>query len=67
MPDIVEHGVTGYIVADVEEMAEALRKVEQLDPEVCREAARRRFDLRQSMNAYLQLYQRIAAMSLKAA
>jgi glycosyltransferase involved in cell wall biosynthesis len=61
LPDIVEHGLTGYIVADVEEMAEALRKVEQLDPQACRDAARRRFDLRRSLSAYLRLYELIAA------
>jgi glycosyltransferase involved in cell wall biosynthesis len=60
LPDIVEHGATGYIVAGVEEMAEALTRVDQLDAEVCRDVARRRFDLRRSVHAYLGLYQLLA-------
>jgi glycosyltransferase involved in cell wall biosynthesis len=61
LPDIVEHGVTGYIVDDVADMAEAVRKADRLDRGACRAVARRRFDLRRCTQAYLDLYRRIAA------
>jgi glycosyltransferase involved in cell wall biosynthesis len=63
LPDIVEHGVTGYIVRDVGEMAQAIGMVDRLDPAKCRARARRRFALERSTSAYLQLYGAIAARS----
>jgi glycosyltransferase involved in cell wall biosynthesis len=67
LPDIVEHGRTGYLVDDVAEMSEALRMTDRLDREACRAIARQRFDLRRSMNAWLELYRRIAAGELSRA
>lgn len=64
LPDIIEDGVTGYIVDNVMHMAEALQKAGRLDREACRALARRRFDLRRSTQAYLDLYRRIAAGEL---
>ena len=61
LPDIVEDGVTGYIVDNVMEMAGALQKAGGLDREACRTLARRRCDLRRCTQAYLDLYRRIAA------
>src|SRR5205085_11918601 len=43
--DLVEPGVTGFLVKDTEEMAEAIVLADKIDPERCREAARRRFSL----------------------
>jgi glycosyltransferase involved in cell wall biosynthesis len=64
LPEVVEHGVTGYIVDTVGEMAEAIRLADRLDRDACRAAARRRFDLRRCTQAYLELYRRIAAGEL---
>lgn len=58
--DIVEHGVTGYLVDDVEAMAAAIAAVDRLDPETCRQQARRRFDLRRVMARHLALYRTLA-------
>lgn len=35
LPEVVDHGITGYIVDDVAGMAEALRTVDQIDSETC--------------------------------
>ena len=61
LPDIVEHGVTGYIVDDVAGMAEAIGRVDAIDPAECRAAACARFPLGRTTAAYLDLYQRLAA------
>jgi glycosyltransferase involved in cell wall biosynthesis len=37
LPDIVEHGKTGFLVRDEREMAEAIVAASRLEPEVCRE------------------------------
>lgn len=61
LAEVVEHGVTGFLVRDEEEMAEAIRAVERLDPEACREAARRRFSAERTVERYLDLYRELAA------
>lgn len=40
-PEIVDHGTTGFLVEDEQEMAAAVLKVTTLDPARCRAAARR--------------------------
>jgi Glycosyl transferases group 1/Glycosyltransferase Family 4 len=61
LPEVIDEGKTGYLVDDVQEMAEAVRLVDRLDPEVCRAAARERFDIKRSTARYLALYERLAA------
>lgn len=61
LPETVEHGRTGFIVDDVAEMAEALARVSEIDPQVCRDTARRRFSLKAMTDAYLALYRTTAA------
>jgi glycosyltransferase involved in cell wall biosynthesis len=56
LTSIVEHGKTGFLVRDVPEMAAALRKVDKIDPQICRQAAQTRFSLRQMSECYLQRY-----------
>jgi glycosyltransferase involved in cell wall biosynthesis len=43
MPEIVEEGVTGYLVGDVQDAVNALSKVSAISREVCAAQARRRF------------------------
>ncbi len=60
LPEVVEHGRTGFIVADEREMAEAIREVDRIDPEACRAAARERFSIDRTAARYLSLYARLA-------
>lgn len=59
LPEIVEHGVTGFLVDSPREMAQAIRAAATLDPEACREAARRRFSAAAMVARYLDLYARL--------
>jgi glycosyltransferase involved in cell wall biosynthesis len=61
LPDIVEHGRTGFIVRDSGEMAWAIKAVNDLDPRACHAAARERFPLERMTNAYLAQYEKLAA------
>jgi glycosyltransferase involved in cell wall biosynthesis len=60
LADVVEHGRTGFLVHDVREMADAIGPAASIDPEVCRETARRRFSAARMVRSYLDLYRRLA-------
>jgi glycosyltransferase involved in cell wall biosynthesis len=59
LPEIVEHGSTGFVVAGEREMAEAIDAVGALDPDTCRAAAQRRFSSTRMAGEYLALYARL--------
>lgn len=60
LPGMVEHGRTGFLVDTPDEMAEALLAAAKLDPEVCRETARRRFSVDRMVQRYLETYEILA-------
>ena len=60
LPEIVEHGRTGFIVSDEQEMAEAIPAAARIEPEVCRAAARERFSLVRTVERYFALYRQLA-------
>ncbi|MER8424672.1 glycosyltransferase [Mesorhizobium sp. M1403] len=62
LPDVVEHGKTGYLVRDVDEMAEAIVAAPGLDPETCRAEARRRFSLDRMVSSYMDAYRALARL-----
>lgn len=63
LPETVEHGRTGFLVRDVDGMAEAIPAARTLDPEVCRRTARERFSFVRMVAQYVDAYQRLAVMS----
>lgn len=58
LPEIVEHGRTGYIVDTAEEMAEAIAIVDRIDANECLRSARERFSSERMTADYLALYRR---------
>lgn len=59
-PEIVEEGVTGYLVRDVAEMAERIRQVDRIDRKRCRERARERWSTLRMAREYAELYESLA-------
>ncbi len=59
--EAVDHGRSGYIVDDVEEMAAAVEWLDRLDPAHGRMVARMRFDYRGMARAYSELFRELAA------
>ncbi len=59
VPEVVEHGVTGLLVSGVEEMADAIGRVDQVDRETCRRVARERFSSRRMVDGYVAMYERM--------
>jgi glycosyltransferase involved in cell wall biosynthesis len=60
LPDLIEHGVTGFLVEDEEQMAEAIGLAPRIEAEVCRRVACERFSVGRMTAEYLALYQRLA-------
>jgi glycosyltransferase involved in cell wall biosynthesis len=61
LPEIVEHGRTGFIVRDVAEMAAAIRVADTIRAEDCRRTAETRFGADRMCAEYIRLYQRLTA------
>jgi glycosyltransferase involved in cell wall biosynthesis len=60
LTEIVQDGVTGFLVDDVCEMADAIGKVATIDPVVCRVYAERHFAADRMVTRYMEVYDRIA-------
>ena len=60
-PEVVQDGVTGFIVDDVDAMAEAVGRVGQISPEACRERVERRFSASRMAEGYERLYENVVA------
>jgi glycosyltransferase involved in cell wall biosynthesis len=61
MPELIEHGVTGFLVDDVEEAVSAVGRVGTLDRGRIRAATVARFDRAGMVDAYLDAYARVIA------
>jgi len=61
LPEIVEHGQTGFIVDDPSELADAMRSAASLSSEACRQAAVSRFSARTMAARYFALYDQMMA------
>ncbi|MBI3288407.1 MAG: glycosyltransferase family 4 protein [Elusimicrobia bacterium] len=59
VPEIVENGVTGWVVENIDEAAAALGKLETFDRRRCRDHFERRFPARRMAEDYLALYRRV--------
>jgi glycosyltransferase involved in cell wall biosynthesis len=60
-PEVIDDGLTGFLVEDVERMAARIREVGHLDRRACRERARERFSARRMAGRYLELYEHLTA------
>jgi len=59
MPELIEHGVTGFLVDSFDEAVAAVDRVGELDRAACRRAVEERFSVERMAEHYLELYERI--------
>ncbi len=57
LSEIVEEGMTGFLVRDGEEMARMIGMSERIDPETCRNVARERFSAGRMIHEYFKVYE----------
>jgi glycosyltransferase involved in cell wall biosynthesis len=59
VPEVIEHGKTGFIVKDVEEGVEAVRNISLLSRGRCRAAFEKRFTAERMAGDYLKIYRQL--------
>ena len=59
MPELIKHGVTGFLANDEKEFAEYMERIEEIDPEACRQSVEQRFDATTMAKAYLERYKEV--------
>jgi glycosyltransferase involved in cell wall biosynthesis len=59
MPELIEHGVTGYLVETLDEAIEAIGRVGEIDRAACRRSVEARFTVERMAERYLDLYRSI--------
>jgi len=57
-PEIVEHGVTGFLSDDDDELAACLRSVDRIDRAACRRHVEVDFSVARMVDAYVDVYER---------
>jgi glycosyltransferase involved in cell wall biosynthesis len=59
VPEVIDDGVTGFIVSDLEDAVRAAERVADLDRRRCRAAFEERFTARRMVRDYLAVYERL--------
>jgi len=60
MPELIEDGKTGFLVSSLEEACQAIKKINQIPREYCREYVKKNFNLKRMVNRYEKLYKKIS-------
>ena len=66
VPEVIEHGRTGFIVETVDEMVEAAKHIDEIDPAECRRAVETRFGSDAFVVAHEEAYGRLLDDSAQA-
>lgn len=64
VPELIVDGQTGFLVNNLDEMVEKVKKLEELDAAACRRHVESRFGVKRMTNNYLALYESIIARHL---
>jgi glycosyltransferase involved in cell wall biosynthesis len=57
VPEVIDHGVTGFVVDDVDEAVAATRQIAQIDRAACRRVFEQRFSVTRMASEYVALYE----------
>ncbi len=58
-PEVVEHGVTGFVVETMDEFVEAIQRVEEINPQECRARVQKMFTAERMVEGYERVYKQI--------
>ncbi|KKT63269.1 MAG: Glycosyltransferase [Parcubacteria group bacterium GW2011_GWC1_45_13] len=60
VPEVIEHGKTGFVVGTPEEMIKAIGQLSGINRKICRKAVEEKFSLKQMVDKYEKIYERLA-------
>jgi glycosyltransferase involved in cell wall biosynthesis len=60
VPEVIEHGTTGFVVESIEEAVDAVRLVNRLHRPICRQVFEDRFNVTRMTRDYVEVYRRLA-------
>jgi len=66
-PEIVEHGLTGFLGDSDAELVNGLLSIDQIDRAMCREQARQRFSVERMVEGYVRVFERHRSKHVAAA
>ena len=64
VPEVIEHGRTGFIVEDTCQAIEAARRIDEIDRGACRRAFESRFTARRMAERYIEVYAALDAATI---
>jgi len=64
MPEVIDHGRTGFLCRDLEEAVEALGRIGEIDRRACRRWVEERFSVDRMVDDYVRVYERILGVRL---
>lgn len=59
MPEIIEHGVTGFLADDENEFIDYMQRIDEINPKECRRSVRERFSADTMAKEYLSRYKEV--------
>ncbi len=61
MRELVDHGVTGFLVNSVDDAVEAIGRIGEIDRAACRSVVTARFSVDRMADRYFELYRSLLA------
>jgi len=59
-PEVIEHGVTGFIAEGMEEFIASIRHLDEIDPKQCRDRVKKMFTAQTMVDGYEQVFMKVA-------
>lgn len=67
MPEIIEHGVNGFLANNEKEFAEYMARIDEINPADCRASIERKFSDKRMAKSYIKRYEKAIALHDKKA
>ncbi len=62
IPEVVQNGKTGFVVENMDQMAEAIKQINKIDRAYCRKYSVHKFSARRMAQGYVAIYEKVLAM-----